>query len=333
MERPHVSAIVPVYKAEQYLRDCIDSILAQSFSDFELILVEDGSPDGSGLICDAYASQDRRVKVIHKSNGGVSSARNAGLDAAAGEYVFFCDSDDWLGPTILEKGVTACSSGTDICAFGHVRVKDDETKSVRIDGSISCSTEELTEQQIIDLIQCSYITAPWGKLISRSLIADKRFDTDLTFGEDMVFMISLISQGCSIFASSETEYYYRDNQSGLTNNVSVNKCTSAVKAYEFLFRFAHEKAGSSSELSAFVRKRWADDFKEIIHQIHMSKESRSCKWRMLKILTEDRLMLAAAKENLSKQEKYECMVLTAKSLFPLMSSLLNRFIKRPEAYK
>ena len=93
-----VSVIVPVYKVEPFLRRCVDSLLSQTYQNLEIILVDDGSPDRCGQICDEYAAQDARVKVIHKENGGVSSARNAGIEAAAGEYVTFVDSDDWVEP-------------------------------------------------------------------------------------------------------------------------------------------------------------------------------------------------------------------------------------------
>ena len=91
-----VSAIVPVYNVEKYIYRCVDSILNQTFSDFELILVDDGSPDNCPQICDEYAKKDSRIKVIHKENGGLSSARNAGLDIASGEWISFIDSDDWI---------------------------------------------------------------------------------------------------------------------------------------------------------------------------------------------------------------------------------------------
>lgn len=93
---PKISVIVPVYKAEKYIRRCVDSILAQTFTDFELLLIDDGSPDDSGAICDGYAAKDSRVKVFHKENGGVSSARNLGLDNARGEWITFVDADDWI---------------------------------------------------------------------------------------------------------------------------------------------------------------------------------------------------------------------------------------------
>lgn len=97
---PFVSIIIPVYKVEQYLRQCVDSILGQRLESFEIILVDDGSPDGSGKICDEYAEKDSRIRVIHKENGGLSSARNAGIDASLGEYIIFLDSDDWWNPEV-----------------------------------------------------------------------------------------------------------------------------------------------------------------------------------------------------------------------------------------
>lgn len=102
MKNPKTSIIVPVYKAEKYLHKCVDSILAQSFTDFEVLLIDDGSPDKSGEICDEYAKKDSRVRVIHKENGGVSNARQCGIDNAQGEYTIHVDPDDWVEPTMLE---------------------------------------------------------------------------------------------------------------------------------------------------------------------------------------------------------------------------------------
>ena len=100
---PKVSIIVPIYNVKPYLKECLDSILVQTFSDFELILVDDGSTDGSERLADSYALSDPRVKVVYKENGGLSSARNAGLDLACGEYIYFVDSDDYIEPDTLER--------------------------------------------------------------------------------------------------------------------------------------------------------------------------------------------------------------------------------------
>lgn len=123
MKQELVSIIVPVYGVEQYLGECIDSILAQTWQSLEVILVDDGSPDGSGAICDAYAARDSRVKVIHKSNGGAASARNVGLDAAKGEFICLIDSDDWVSPHYVEKlylQLTQAQADISVCSFRNV---------------------------------------------------------------------------------------------------------------------------------------------------------------------------------------------------------------------
>ena len=109
---PTISVIVPVYNVEKYLRCCVDSILAQTFTDIEVLLVDDGSTDSSGAICDEYAQLDRRVRVFHKTNGGVSSARNLGLDEATGRWIMFVDSDDKVSPEICERLLEHVSEGS-----------------------------------------------------------------------------------------------------------------------------------------------------------------------------------------------------------------------------
>lgn len=103
MKNPTISIIVPVYKSEKFICRCMDSLLSQSFTDFEILLIDDGSPDGSGKICDSYAMKDSRVRVFHKENGGVSSARQLGIDNARGEYTIHADPDDWVEPTMLAE--------------------------------------------------------------------------------------------------------------------------------------------------------------------------------------------------------------------------------------
>ena len=122
-EKPLLSIIVPVYKVENYLQKCIDSILAQTFTDFELILVEDGSPDGCPALCDAAAAKDARIRVLHQKNGGLSAARNAGLDVARGEWIGFVDSDDYIAPEMYEtlyKAVQSTGADLALCDYAEV---------------------------------------------------------------------------------------------------------------------------------------------------------------------------------------------------------------------
>lgn len=328
-----ISVIIPVYKTAPYLHRCVESVLAQTFSDFELILVDDGSPDECGSICDGYAANDSRVKVIHKNNGGVSSARNAGLDAAEGDFVFFCDSDDWLSPEILEKAINICNSGFDICAFGHASVSGNILINRCVKENIQRDSEHLKEKDIIELIENNYLTAPWAKLISRALIADNRFDTSLTFGEDMVFNLFLLENDCRLFASTEAAYFYRVNSEGITSNVSVKKCKNAVYVYRFLLGFALSRPDREGSLEEYVKKRWANDYFGLMHQINLSKENRKDRLKMIRILMSDRELTAAASECLTRAEKKECAVLAVKSIFPGTVSVIHRFVKRPEAFK
>ena len=126
---PKISIIVPIYKAEAVLAKCVDSVLAQTCSDWELLLIDDGSPDGSGALCDDYAGQDDRVRVFHKSNGGVSSARNLGMAEAGGDYILFIDADDWVEPTACQTLLEALEgAGADSAGCAHWNIQPDGEK-------------------------------------------------------------------------------------------------------------------------------------------------------------------------------------------------------------
>ena len=152
---PAITIIVPIYNTACYISHCVDSILSQTFPDFELILVDDGSPDNCPAICDEYAAKDPRVIVIHKENGGVSSARNAGLDIAKGEYITFVDSDDWLHPDFLHHGISLCrQQELDIYCSGFARVfPDGVLHSSVIPHPISGYTDTLSQEELVDLLQ------------------------------------------------------------------------------------------------------------------------------------------------------------------------------------
>ena len=147
-EKTKISVIVPVYKAEAWLARCVDSILAQTFRDLEVILVDDGSPDGSGALCEGYAAADSRVKAIHKANGGVSSARNAGIEAASGEWVAFVDSDDWLEPDYLERLADRLTGPDCDVVMGGARITD----GVSITGRPCPPRPTLTKEELLGFL-------------------------------------------------------------------------------------------------------------------------------------------------------------------------------------
>lgn len=208
---PKISVIVPVYKVEQYLPRCIDSILAQTFTDFELLLIDDGSPDNSGKICDEYAKKDERIRVFHKENGGVSSARNLGLDKARGEWIAFVDSDDILFPDSLSiYNKEATSNVCDLYIYGFT-ICFSQDKSLQKESGVEYISDSI--EVIKSLLRYKRQPTLWNKLYKASLIGKLRFDSSLKVGEDMIFNIKYISQCNCIKTCNDIVYCYRINQS------------------------------------------------------------------------------------------------------------------------
>lgn len=184
---PEISIIVPVYKVECYLHRCVDSILTQTFQDFELILVDDGSPDNCPAICDEYAAKDSRVRVIHKVNGGVSSARNAGLDAACGTYIMFCDSDDYVDCGWCQELYNAVSAHPASCVVSNlVRVFPDKTTIMAPQNSPIAGTISYYKMFSLGL---SGFTV--NKIYNRKILNEHkiRFDPEIHIGEDVGFNV------------------------------------------------------------------------------------------------------------------------------------------------
>lgn len=222
---PKVSIIVPVYKAEKYLHQCIDSILSQSFTDWELILVDDGSPDRSGAICDEYAQKDDRIRVIHKENGGVSSARNVALERIAGKWLTFVDSDDCLYPNALQRWVeVAEQNNLDLiqCHFNR------EYKEGQEEGE---ATELLTAAQYAD--SENYLTCVWGTLFKSSIVKEHslRFDEKVRLGEDQIFLFSHMQHCKRIQRISDVLYFYRVNEQSAVNNPKPEYEMVSVSAF------------------------------------------------------------------------------------------------------
>ncbi len=211
-----ISIIVPVYNVERYLEKCITSILNQSFSNFELILVDDESKDGSGGICDKYAENDSRVRVIHKQNAGVSSARNTGLDSARGRYIMFCDSDDYVSPYWCETMKRAIEQypGELIC-HGIKNVSEDALIEESTDVCV-CKFERLSYYEMY----CAGLSgACWNKIYEKHIIDQNclRFDENVVVGEDVIFETAYAKfcKGC-VCVSDELYYYVKREGSALT---------------------------------------------------------------------------------------------------------------------
>ena len=210
---PIISIVVPVYKVEKYIRRCIDSILAQTFTDFELILVDDGSPDNCGAICDEYAAKDHRIKVIHKPNGGVSAARNTALDAATGRYIMFCDSDDFVSPEWCQVMLNAIEEYPSALITSEMQKVDEEASANREDCGTSDSAIEDVSYYTVYNRGLSGFT--WNKIFRRDIIEQNhlRFDENRRIGEDVQFVISYCAFCESYMLIKDPLYYYVQRKS------------------------------------------------------------------------------------------------------------------------
>lgn len=277
---PKISVIVPVYNTEKYLCRCVDSILEQTFTDFELVLVDDGSTDSSGKICDEYSKKDFRVFVIHTENGGTGYARNIGIEKATGEYFCFVDADDLIHPQMLElllQAVLKNNCGISLCeAIEAEHYFDGLFPEI---GSVSPVCMEASEETILDLYRVPLICwVVWGRLIKTDLIRRHPF-TEGRYHEDTITLQWLFEAG-QIAYVKEKLYFYRNNPAGVSKGrISVKYAVDGIWAVSeqleyvrlhgykmlekrFAARFLYESAKayylakeSDKALAAVIRKK------------------------------------------------------------------------------
>jgi glycosyltransferase involved in cell wall biosynthesis len=242
-----VSVITPVYKSEKYLSECLDSILAQTFKDFELILIDDKSPDNCGAICEEYTAKDNRVRVIHnEQNLGVTTAKKTGLNAAKGEYVLFVDSDDWIYPSMIEKLYNAMiETNADMVYCDYIRRENDENKYVSI-GLIENDRDARVATRLIK--PGSTIIVLWNKLIKRSFYAQIDFQTN---SEDLYITCQILFLIRKFAYVPEALYSYRILNNSISHaknrrlSYGLTLFNSCVLSIAFLRKFC------GNDLSAF----------------------------------------------------------------------------------
>lgn len=214
MTTPLISIIVPIYKAEKFIRRCLDSLLAQTHTNWETILVNDGSPDNSGVICNEYAAKDKRFKVIHQNNGGVSVARQTGLDNATGDYIIHCDPDDWIEPDMLEAMLAkAQEEDADMVICDINEEREDRTTLYSQYFPTPINAKEVQARIINDQIFGSLC----NKLVKSCYVkCIKFYPTDISYCEDTLFNIRVLSQDIKAVHIPKAFYHY-----DLTNTSSI----------------------------------------------------------------------------------------------------------------
>ena len=232
MNTIEISVIVPIYRIEKYLPECIDSLLDQSFLNFELILVDDGSPDNCPKICDDYSKKDTRIKVIHKENGGLLSARKAGLKAAKGNYIAYVDGDDWVDKFYLDTMFKlAVANDSDLVVTGHFREFDGKIETIKPKMAGIYDENELKSSIIPNAIYngdfCEHgmSTYVWNKLFKRELLNKILFDVpnEIVMGEDAAITYSYLAISKSLVISRIPLYYYRQRHDSIVKSIENPK--------------------------------------------------------------------------------------------------------------
>lgn len=222
-----VSIIIPIYNVEDYLEHCIKGILNQTFKDFELILVNDGSPDNSGQICDYYKKRDTRIKVVHKKNQGPGAARNSGLEIATGNYIYFCDPDDIVSPSLLSENVLlAEKNDANLVVFGYHNVfksGNKEKKTLLRAENKFLKTKKEFRDEFEGLFKTNIMYTLWNKLYKKKFLDEYGYRfSDNKVGEDTIFNYSVYRNLSRVLINQEAYYYYIRNRNGSATNIYRN---------------------------------------------------------------------------------------------------------------
>lgn len=259
VERSKVSVIVPVYNVEEYLPECIDSILGQRFDRFELILVDDGATDGSGAICDSYAAKDSRIRVLHKENGGLSSARNAGIEVASGKYIAFIDSDDVVHKDYLRDMVAIAErENADLVACSFFKGEEcvwQHTDEARVEAlDIRIGREILNKMNENDVV----VTVAWNKLYHSKFFKEYALRyPEGKIHEDMFLTPQVLYHADKMIITSRRLYFYRQRPNSIMSAAFSLKQLQVLESIEFRISFFQETGFPelmTREYESYIRK-------------------------------------------------------------------------------
>lgn len=269
---PAISVIIPVYKAEAYLSRCVDSFMAQTFADFELLLVDDGSPDRSGEICDEYAAKDSRIRVFHKENGGVATARQCGVDNAHGEYVIQADPDDWVEPDMLEVIYRkAKDENADMVIFDFIMEYED-SRVYTVQRPLSLDYMDVCRGLFYNLFPNT-----WNKMVRRDVILRNHvaFHPKLRYAEDLYFLLGFLMQPVRVSYVNRAFYHYDKytNTNALTKNYSPDMFRYDMETVRFFDELVkgsyieehahHDRIMSAIRKAFYSRIFSSGEFKEL----------------------------------------------------------------------
>jgi glycosyltransferase involved in cell wall biosynthesis len=275
-----LSIIIPVFNVEQYLPQCVTSVLSQTFTNFELILVDDGSTDGSGRICDEFVAKDKRTQVVHIPNGGSSNARNTGLEMATGTYICFVDSDDWVDDTYLETLLGLFKKAdVQLAVCGMTVEYPDHQEQWRCQpGTVTVGPED--EDAFLRLNQSFLLYGPCAKIYQHDILRQHgiRFDTSLSYGEDFVFSMTYLTHVSRIAVDGNPLYHYRKhNTTTLSTAYNERRFELDESFFEILYSFFETRGLLTSKGLHYLYNRYWGSICHGVFQINHPK----CKMSLL----------------------------------------------------
>lgn len=280
MDQPVISIIVPVYNTEAYLPRCLDSILRQTYSNFELILIDDGSTDKSGAVCDYYSAQDNRIRVIHKTNGGVSAARNVGINLSLGEYIVFVDSDDEISNSYLFDLYSEISqSNVDLSLMSFTRISGSSRDSNLLHAfKLNLNSIEPEQRDLlVKLAKYFLLYGPVNKIFQSRIIHDKHilFDETISFGEDVIFVFRYLSFCDSLSYIPRDGYYYYNNPGSLMHQNRDGRFENSIKINGAIKTFYQNHGSYTDEMQQEISTRiFLDAYCEIL-QLYNGKPNNN----------------------------------------------------------
>ena len=269
--KPRVSIIIPVYKVEKYLEKCIESILKQSYQDLEVILIDDGSPDECGKICDSYAERDKRIHVIHKENGGVARARNDGLNIATGDYISFIDSDDWIAEDAYERMVRCIRQYKADCVIGGCVTVKEKGGELKFPKNRFSYREECVPAEDVMKNLLLHASAVWNRLFRKEVFEELRFPVNRV-NDDEVMALHAYAKCKKIVFLNRPTYYYRIRENSITTSSfsirnmdyyynSLDNAEFIAKEFPQLHLYAEFKV-EKALLYCYINSRKLPDTKE-----------------------------------------------------------------------
>ena len=248
----NVSIVIPVYNAEKSIKRCLDSVLHQTYSDIEIIIVDDGSSDSSPIICDSYAERDPRISVFHRTNVGVSASRNFGIEKSNGDYICFLDSDDVIKPNLIEDNYNfAKEKNVDVLIYGFTYCSEDTGERTENVVEDFCGpNKEFFEGHFCEIVSSELLNAPWNKMIKKSYLVKNNILFDLRYSicEDIVFSLMLFKNADIIAINSKSYYdYYLQTENSLRTKLHNNFLEASKEVYKHGMEYCDQYSENSSQ--------------------------------------------------------------------------------------